>query len=440
MPRPERSNNLVPSTASICLSEVRTEWLLGFAFINLDAAAPPLATQAPGLANDIRAHLPMYDELVARGERNFVPPETRANWKVVVDNFLECYHCRTAHPTFSEMAEQTRTSGRSGRAKAIREAIGELDQLVHGTAVSMAAQADEFSGAALGAQHVRIDPHIDTDMLRRWLDEQWVRADEKLTQTAAATDSAEGMLAAQRAGWEKLYCDQMPQSLDKGVSPLATSSEMIAYVRSNASKAQFELLLKLEAGLVATLSDPAFIRSISEMAEIGADTFPPMVRARIDAGLAFLGPDSLRLAVDNAIPPPLHPANLSDLASHVGEVRDRSFSRSSLAANEETLERHVLDAAETDPAPRRGTPSARAGTDGFGTAEHAGGIYRSPPDNAQAPVIDEPSGVSVIEPLAESDPSLAHRDGLSLPAQGDGASARIPPVSWDSGLQESDDW
>ena len=68
---------------AICLSEVRTEWLLDFAFINLDEAASPLAARAPGLADDIRAHLPMYDELVARGERSFVPPETRANWKVV---------------------------------------------------------------------------------------------------------------------------------------------------------------------------------------------------------------------------------------------------------------------------------------------------------------------------------------------------------------------
>ena len=51
----------------------------------------------------------MYDDLVARGERSFVPPETRANWKVVVDNFLECYHCRTAHPTFSETLDVSQT-------------------------------------------------------------------------------------------------------------------------------------------------------------------------------------------------------------------------------------------------------------------------------------------------------------------------------------------
>src|SRR5581483_8331521 len=25
-----------------------------------------------------------------------------ANWKIVVENFLECYHCPTAHPAFSD--------------------------------------------------------------------------------------------------------------------------------------------------------------------------------------------------------------------------------------------------------------------------------------------------------------------------------------------------
>ena len=94
---------------AICLSEVRCEWLLDFFFINLDDAAPPLAAQAPGLADDIRARLPMHDELVARGGRSLVPPQMRANWKVAVDNFLECFHCRNAHPTFSQTLDVSRT-------------------------------------------------------------------------------------------------------------------------------------------------------------------------------------------------------------------------------------------------------------------------------------------------------------------------------------------
>ena len=27
---------------------------------------------------------------------------TPANWKVIVDNYMECYHCAPAHPSFSQ--------------------------------------------------------------------------------------------------------------------------------------------------------------------------------------------------------------------------------------------------------------------------------------------------------------------------------------------------
>ncbi|MGH2479852.1 MAG: SRPBCC family protein, partial [Ktedonobacteraceae bacterium] len=31
--------------------------------------------------------------------------EIAANWKVVVDNYLECYHCPVAHPGFSSVID-----------------------------------------------------------------------------------------------------------------------------------------------------------------------------------------------------------------------------------------------------------------------------------------------------------------------------------------------
>jgi choline monooxygenase len=31
--------------------------------------------------------------------------EIEANWKVVVDNFLECYHCEPAHPAFATLVD-----------------------------------------------------------------------------------------------------------------------------------------------------------------------------------------------------------------------------------------------------------------------------------------------------------------------------------------------
>ncbi len=31
--------------------------------------------------------------------------ELKANWKNVVDNFLECYHCTPAHPAFVDLVD-----------------------------------------------------------------------------------------------------------------------------------------------------------------------------------------------------------------------------------------------------------------------------------------------------------------------------------------------
>jgi phenylpropionate dioxygenase-like ring-hydroxylating dioxygenase large terminal subunit len=39
-------------------------------------------------------------KLIAREEKTF-----KSNWKLVLENFLECYHCATAHPEFSEVVD-----------------------------------------------------------------------------------------------------------------------------------------------------------------------------------------------------------------------------------------------------------------------------------------------------------------------------------------------
>jgi choline monooxygenase len=68
-----------------------------FLFVNPDAEAVPLEDhlgELPALlARDIDV-----DGLVFHSRVEF---GADANWKVVVENFLECYHCPTAHPQFS---------------------------------------------------------------------------------------------------------------------------------------------------------------------------------------------------------------------------------------------------------------------------------------------------------------------------------------------------
>jgi phenylpropionate dioxygenase-like ring-hydroxylating dioxygenase large terminal subunit len=69
-----------------------------FLFVNPDHAAPPLEEHLGELPR-ILAQAIDLDGLVFHSRVEF---GSKANWKIVVENFLECYHCPTAHPAFSE--------------------------------------------------------------------------------------------------------------------------------------------------------------------------------------------------------------------------------------------------------------------------------------------------------------------------------------------------
>ena len=84
--------------SKICLSEVRLEDFCGFLFVNLDPEARPMAELYPGAEAELRGFLPRIDDL-APVQRLSV--EEACNWKVAVENYNECYHCRLAHPTFA---------------------------------------------------------------------------------------------------------------------------------------------------------------------------------------------------------------------------------------------------------------------------------------------------------------------------------------------------
>jgi choline monooxygenase len=72
-------------------------------FFNLDPAAIPLREQAADLEADLQAEVPSFDRLtVAPGSAS---AEIQANWKVAVDNYLECYHCRNAHPALASLMD-----------------------------------------------------------------------------------------------------------------------------------------------------------------------------------------------------------------------------------------------------------------------------------------------------------------------------------------------
>ena len=94
------------------LKHVQLEVFCGMVFINLDDQAAPLKSITGDLEKEIRAYCPKVEELVFAQRDRY---EVKSNWKVMVDNFLECYHCHVAHKDFVDLVDmdsyRTETKG-----------------------------------------------------------------------------------------------------------------------------------------------------------------------------------------------------------------------------------------------------------------------------------------------------------------------------------------
>ena len=88
--------------SQICLDQVLVEEFGGFVYVNLDATAAPLSEQASDLAGDIAYWAPDVAELTHAKRLTY---DVGTNWKNVIDNFLECYHCHIAHKEFVDLVD-----------------------------------------------------------------------------------------------------------------------------------------------------------------------------------------------------------------------------------------------------------------------------------------------------------------------------------------------
>jgi phenylpropionate dioxygenase-like ring-hydroxylating dioxygenase large terminal subunit len=75
-----------------------TEWH-GLVFVDNSAAAPPLAGSL-GTLEEIVAPYEL-ERLVVAGQHDY---ETTANWKILTENYHECYHCPTIHPELCKVS------------------------------------------------------------------------------------------------------------------------------------------------------------------------------------------------------------------------------------------------------------------------------------------------------------------------------------------------
>ena len=99
-PRSEHLENF--ERKEICLDAVQIETFCHLVFVNLDPDALPLAQQTGNLANEVMQYAPDLGQLTFATRLTY---HIKANWKSVVDNFLECYHCPVAHKGFSSMID-----------------------------------------------------------------------------------------------------------------------------------------------------------------------------------------------------------------------------------------------------------------------------------------------------------------------------------------------
>ncbi len=86
----------------ICLDQVQAEEFCGFVFVNLDPKAKPLREASGNLETEIRHWAPEIESLTFGHRLTY---DIKSNWKNVVDNFLECYHCPTAHKDFCDLVD-----------------------------------------------------------------------------------------------------------------------------------------------------------------------------------------------------------------------------------------------------------------------------------------------------------------------------------------------
>jgi Rieske 2Fe-2S family protein len=88
-------------TADYPLAQARLATFGGFVFVNLDAGAPALA--------DAFADLPDFGRyrLAELRRARTIEYTVAANWKVVAENYSECYHCPLVHPQLHRISDIT---------------------------------------------------------------------------------------------------------------------------------------------------------------------------------------------------------------------------------------------------------------------------------------------------------------------------------------------
>ncbi len=111
----------------------RADWH-GWTFVNATATAAPFADHIGSLDALVSPYRPERLEVKARHEY-----EVRANWKVIGENYHECYHCPLIHPELCAVSPPT--SGNNWRGEPGNWVGGAMDLRDHAATMSLDGQS-----------------------------------------------------------------------------------------------------------------------------------------------------------------------------------------------------------------------------------------------------------------------------------------------------------
>ncbi len=128
----------------ICLTEVLIEDFNGFLFANLDSGAEPMDAWFPDVREQLQAFVPHIDRL---RPIEWVEVPEHCNWKVSVENYSECYHCKLNHHTFANGVIKPETYDIRPQGYCLRHTTEcqNLDQMTYPIDLSANVHAGDYS-------------------------------------------------------------------------------------------------------------------------------------------------------------------------------------------------------------------------------------------------------------------------------------------------------
>ncbi|MFJ9414918.1 aromatic ring-hydroxylating dioxygenase subunit alpha [Streptomyces sp. NPDC101227] len=144
---------LPPQTKERHLYSVSVSEWLGYIWVNLDPSAVPLADQlAPMLHKrfgdvDVPGRYGCDELEVAKRETY----EVNANWKILFENFCECYHCPTMHPEVCDILPEWRSG--------YGTVSGPTGPKIEGSKINEKAEGFSLSGRATSAPLPGVPEH-----------------------------------------------------------------------------------------------------------------------------------------------------------------------------------------------------------------------------------------------------------------------------------------